>query len=199
MKEQTRPIDRLSDREVLISLYLSQLAIILLAMVLSFFVFPDFLSFYRLLSFSWFDVIIIGGGFAGIVVLADVLIDRFVPKRFLDDGGINERVFTNRSIPHMVILCMTIAIAEEWLFRAVLQTAFGLVIASTLFALVHVRYVKKPFLFIFVLLVSFSLGWLFKYTESLIVTITAHFLIDFLFGLYIRSKVQKQGIQTIDL
>ncbi|WP_404453206.1 type II CAAX prenyl endopeptidase Rce1 family protein [Oceanobacillus kapialis] len=45
---------------------------------------------------------------------------------------------------------------------------------------------KKPVLFISVLLVSFYIGYLFEQTGNLIVTITAHFIVDFLLGLTIR-------------
>ncbi|ERN54134.1 CPBP family intramembrane metalloprotease [Alkalihalophilus marmarensis] len=191
MNENERKIDHLSDKEILASLYGSQAAMLLIGLTGAYFVFDDLSMFLQLLSFTWYETIVIGGSFALIVVGVDLLMYRVIPYRHLDDGGINERVFKGRSVLHMIILCMVIAVVEELLFRAVLQTAFGLIAASIIFALVHVRYLKKPILFSFVLLVSFSLGLLFEYTNNLTVTIFAHFLIDFLFGLFLRKKSRK--------
>lgn len=86
---------------------------------------------------------------------------------------------------------MLVAIAEELLFRGVIQTTFGYLISSTLFALIHFRYLKKPVLLISVLFVSFYIGYIFILTENLLVTITAHFVVDFTLGLVIRF--QKRG------
>src|SRR5699024_11474282 len=59
----------------------------------------------------------------------------------------------------------------ELLFRGVLQTTFGYIPASVIFALVHVRYLSKPVLLISVLLISFFIGYLFEVTGNLYVTI----------------------------
>ena len=71
------------------------------------------------------------------------------------------------------------------LFRS---TTFGFVFASVLFAFVHYRYLRKPVLFISIVFVSFYLGFLFKLTENLLVTIVVHFIVDFLLGLIIRKQ-----------
>src|SRR5690625_3487599 len=97
-------------------------------------------------------------------------------------------MFQNRSIGDIFLLALIIAISEELLFRGIIQTTFGYFIASLIFALVHLRYLKKPVLFLSVLLLSFYIGFLFKITGSLLVTITMHFTIDFLLGLMIRFQ-----------
>lgn len=91
-----------------------------------------------------------------------------------------------------------IAFSEELLFRGVIQTHFGLFVASTVFALLHVRYLEKLFLFAMVVLLSFFLGYIYELTNSLWVTIFAHFLIDFVLAVdirlnYIRNMKQKDG------
>ena len=88
----------------------------------------------------------------------------------------------------MFILSFTVAFAEELLFRGVLHTTFGYFIASTIFALAHFRYLTKPILFISILFVSFYIGYLFEITGNLVVTIAAHFIVDFLLGLFIRLQ-----------
>ncbi|MEK1830639.1 CPBP family intramembrane glutamic endopeptidase [Priestia megaterium] len=69
-----------------------------------------------------------------------------VPEHLYDDGGINERLFANRSVPHLILICIIVACSEEILFRGVIQVQFGLFWASIVFALVHIRYLKKWFL-----------------------------------------------------
>lgn len=85
-------------------------------------------------------------------------------------------------------MTLLVAIAEELLFRGVLQTSFGYFIASGLFVLVHFRYLKKPILFLSIIVVSFYIGYIFVLTENLVVTITTHFVVDFILGLVIRFR-----------
>lgn len=120
------------------------------------------------------------------VLALDFLMMRYLPKKWYDDGGINEKIFRTRSIPHLFLLCMLIAFSEELLFRGVIQTSFGLLMASAIFAALHVRYLSKWFLFTTVVLLSFFLGYLYDVTENLWVTIFAHFLIDFVLAVHIR-------------
>jgi len=77
------------------------------------------------------------------------------------------------------------------LFRGVIQQHTNVWIASLIFALVHYRYLFNPFLFFNVTLLSFLIGLLYEYTANLYVTITAHFIIDFLLGIYIKVKYRK--------
>src|SRR5690625_1741473 len=114
-----------------------------------------------------------------------------LPKKYFDDGGINERIFKNQSIFNIFIIALIVAVSEELLFRGLIQTIFGYFIASTLFALVHVRYLRKPVLLISVLLISFYLGYLYEITNNLFVTIFAHFIVDFLLGVIIRYNIHE--------
>src|SRR5699024_9531099 len=123
-----------------------------------------------------------------IVVCIDAVLMYFLPGRYYDDGGINRRIFANRSIFGIFKLVLMIAVAEELLFRGVLQTTVGYILASTIFALIHIRYLTKPVLLASVFLVSFYLGYMYELTGNLLTTITAHFIIDFLSGLLIRLQ-----------
>lgn len=42
-----------------------------------------------------------GGGSAVIVLSIDFLSMRYLPEHWYDDGRINEKIFENRSIPHI--------------------------------------------------------------------------------------------------
>ncbi|GAB3791753.1 lysostaphin resistance A-like protein [Virgibacillus kimchii] len=186
--KQSELIKQLSDEELKQQLFLSQSLFILLAFILSFFLFDEIRDW--LLYFSWEpeQIFLYGVIPALIIVLIDIILIWSLPKSYYDDGGINERIFKGQPVHYVFILSLTIAFAEEILFRGVLQTTFGYIIASTVFALVHFRYLTKPVLFISILFVSFYIGYLFEITENLLVTITAHFIVDFLLGLFIRMQ-----------
>src|SRR5699024_9921732 len=115
---------------------------------------------------------------AFIIILINIILDRFVPKQFLDDEGINEKLFSNHSDYSIFIIATDVAISEELLFRGVVQTTYCYLFASLLFAAIHIIYLKKPVLLLGVLGTSFYIGYLYELTYNLNVTITAHFIID---------------------
>jgi len=186
--KQNEILQNISDEDLKKSLLFSQALILLISLILSFILFDHFSDWFQYLKFNLKEIIYYGLIPGLIIVIIDLVLMKILPKRYLDDGGINERVFQNRSVPDIFLLALTIAIAEELLFRGVIQTTFGYFTASIIFALVHFRYLIKPVLFISVLLLSFYIGFLFKITGNLLVTITMHFIIDFLLGLVIRFQ-----------
>ncbi|MFC0559840.1 CPBP family intramembrane glutamic endopeptidase [Halalkalibacter alkalisediminis] len=201
MKKQREIVADLTDQELVLNVYLTQVIMLVLALIIGYFVFDRWFDFGLLFKTNLKWMILVGGGVALVVVFTDLILERLLPKEWLDDGGINERVFRNLSIPQLFLLCAVVAFAEELLFRAVIQTAFGLVIASVIFALVHIRYLDKPILFFNVCLVSFLLGTLFYWTGMIMITIFAHFLIDFLLGIILRNRYKKNiekegGVRT---
>jgi len=186
--KQSEIIKQLSDQELKKQLLISQLFLVVISLVLSFFLFDSFANW--LLYFRW-DVqeIIYYGLLPGLIIVGfDLIVIRIFPKKYYDDGGINQRIFENRSFLYIFYISLIVAVSEELLFRGVLQTSFGYLIASLLFALVHIRYLRKPVLFMSVLFVSLYIGYLFEITGNLNVTITTHFVVDFLLGLIIRFK-----------
>jgi uncharacterized protein len=185
MKHQTELIQSMSDKEVLTHLYITQLLLLFLSLIIGWFFF-DWESFQKLWRFSFRELIVYGAGSAFLVLIADFLMMRYLPADWYDDGGINEKIFRSRSIPHLFFLCLLIAFSEEILFRGVIQTNFGLVAASIIFAVLHIRYMTKIVLFAMVILLSFFLGYIYELTDSLWVTIFSHFLIDFVLAVKIR-------------
>lgn len=192
MNRQNEIISQMTDKQLLLNLYFTQGILLILAIIGSYFVFPSWSEFLILFEMNAVEIFIYGGSIAISIVMIDLFLYRIVPKRFIDDGGINERIFSRRKVWEIFILCAVIAFVEELLFRGVIQTAFGYFIASTFFAVIHVRYLKKMVLFIAVVAVSFVLGWLFLFTNNILATMYAHFLIDFLLGLFIMAKYRKQ-------
>src|SRR5690606_27116232 len=124
-------------------------------------------SFLEIFKINPREIFLIGGGTAGIVIIFDLCMMKFLPKSMYDDGGINERIFQQRNILHILFLCVLISVTEEILFRGILQSHFGIYIASLIFALLHIRYLNKWLLLVSVVLISFLLGIVFEITNNL--------------------------------
>ncbi|WP_404452876.1 CPBP family intramembrane metalloprotease [Virgibacillus necropolis] len=191
MRKQSDIIKQLSDRDLKVQLIVTQLLLVLLSIILSYFLFHSFVDWLDYIKLSYYDILYYGVIPGLLIVLIDLACMYIFPKKYYDDGGINQRIFRSRSVGGIFFLALMVAISEELLFRGVIQTTFGYLTASILFALIHFRYLKKPILLVSILFVSFYIGYIFMLTENLLVTITAHFIVDFILGLVIRF--QKRG------
>jgi uncharacterized protein len=187
--KQADIIKNLNQKEILLNLYLTQFLFLLSAFIISYFFYRDIFYFSNYLTFYPKDILVIGGLSSFIVIILDVMMWKYVPKHLIDDGGINEKIFSSLPIVQILILTLIISICEEILFRGTLQPKVGLIWTSIGFAVMHIRYLSKFVLLVSVLGVSFFLGWLFEITENLYVTIFAHFLIDFILGVILRLKL----------
>ncbi|WP_067725410.1 CPBP family intramembrane glutamic endopeptidase [Oceanobacillus damuensis] len=186
--KQSEIIKQLSDKELKKQLYLSQSLFILISILLSFVLFDNFSDWLHYFDWNVHEILTKGILSGLIIVLIDLAMIYILPKNYYDDDGINERIFSSQSVSFILFFSFFVAVSEELLFRGVIQTEFGYIAASLLFAIVHIRYMKKPVLFISILFVSFYIGYLYELTNNLLVTITAHFCVDFLLGLVIRLK-----------
>jgi len=134
-------------------------------------------------------------GWAGLVaagvIAASIAMDRFLPKRWQDDGKVNEKMFGNMSTAGIFLVCAGVGAAEEWLFRGVLQTAAGNLCTSVIFTLLHTRYLRKPLLIASLFATSWLLGFLFDLERSLWAPIFAHIGIDLVLALYLRSSMKR--------
>ena len=192
MKKNYRElINRATDKELQNSLYLTQVMILIISFILGLFLFDDLAGFIAL--FIWdLPQIILWGGIAGVaVVLLDLILMKLLPSHYYDDGGLNERIFRNRSIPQIAFIAAIVAVPEELLFRGIIQTHFGLIAASIIFAIVHYRYLFNWYLFLNVIGLSFFIGYVYLQTNNILVTIFMHFLIDFLLGCHIKQQEQE--------
>ena len=192
MKKNYRElINRATDKELQNSLYLTQVMILIISFILGMFLFDDLAEFMAL--FIWdLQQIILWGGIAGVaVVLLDLILMKLLPSHYYDDGGLNERIFRNRSISQIAFIAAIVAVPEEILFRGMIQTHFGLISASIIFAIVHYRYLFNWYLFLNVIGLSFFIGYVYLQTNNILVTIFMHFLIDFLLGCHIKQQEQE--------
>lgn len=186
--KQAELILKLSPKEIVINLYLTQLLFLVVAIILSYFFYNDILFFTVFLKYEPIKNLLLGVGTSILVVLLDILMWRFLPKSMVDDGGINDKIFSSLKINQIFVITLVIAFCEEILFRGTLQPTIGLFWTSIIFAVMHIRYLNKPILIGSALIVSFLLGWLFELSGNLSTTVIAHFLIDFILGLLLRLK-----------
>ena len=153
--KQADIIKQMSSKELMYQLILTQFIILMISIVLSIFLFDQFSDWLHYFKLNGTEILLYGVIPGVLIVIIDLILMIFLPKRFYDDGGINEKVFKNRPIKEIFLISFVVAIAEEMLFRGVIQTTFGYVIASIVFALIHIRYLTKPVLLISVLLMTF--------------------------------------------
>lgn len=188
MKRKAEIIKRMTDEEVRQQLLLSQVIFLCIAIILSFFFFPHIRKWFELIKLNGLEIITFGVLPAILLVVFEIILYYIVPYAWLDDGGINEKVFKHQPVTSIFVIALVVSISEEALFRGVLQTTFGLFVASVIFIFLHVRYLTKPLLLVMISVTSFLIGFLFYMTENLLVVITFHFLVDFLLGLFIKYK-----------
>lgn len=82
------------------------------------------------------------------------------------------------------------AIVEELFFRGLLQSFVGIFLSSLVFAILHWGFVKKLWIYgVHALVISLFFGWLYLETGSLLTTVIAHFINNFLAGLHIQGKI----------
>ncbi|WP_079530155.1 CPBP family intramembrane glutamic endopeptidase [Halobacillus hunanensis] len=186
---QAQLIKQMSNREITKHLVYTQLILFVLAFILSLILFEsfffDWITLFHLSVHEWLYYGILP---AVCVLLVDFVLMAYMPQRYYDDGGINEKVFKSQPVTKIIWLTLLIACSEELLFRGVIQTEFGYLIASFIFAIIHFRYLTKVVLFFSVVCVSFLIGYMYELTHSLPVTITTHFMIDFILALAIRIR-----------
>ncbi|HEX7065869.1 MAG TPA: CPBP family intramembrane glutamic endopeptidase [Bacillales bacterium] len=187
-RSQAEMIRELPDRDLILNLYFTQFLLALAAFAVGWYLFDGWEAFFSLFQWRPISIFFYGGGLAAFVISLDFCLMYWLPEEKYDDGGINERIFSILSVPHILFVALLIAFVEEILFRGVLQANFGLIIASLIFAVLHVRYLRKIVLFVVTVVLSFMLGLLFWYTGNLFVTIFAHFMIDCVLGVMIRLK-----------
>jgi membrane protease YdiL (CAAX protease family) len=187
-RSQSEIIQQLTDRELNFHLITTQFVLLTISIISGIFLFKDLSTFFELfrLDSSIYSMGIASGA---AVVLIDMLLMKWVPEHYYHDGGINERIFKGRSIGGIFFLTLLIAFSEEILFRGIIQTYFGWIIASVIFAIVHIRYWGHWFLIVNILVLSFWIGGIYEYSHDNLLTVMAmHFVIDFVSGLLIKYK-----------
>jgi hypothetical protein len=92
-------------------------------------------------------------------------------------------IFSKAKLPDLCIISVFAGLAEELLFRGVIQVKLGIIGASIIFGLLHFL---TPAYFIIATLMGFYLGFLFQYYDSLLIPIQLHFIYDLGALIYLR-------------
>ncbi|WP_117160720.1 CPBP family intramembrane glutamic endopeptidase [Paraliobacillus sp. X-1268] len=184
--KQAAIIATMTSKQVRQQVYISQSLLLIISLICAWFIYGSFTFFSELFEGSVTEIMLYGLLPGFIVVIIDMVMYKTLPKRYWDDGGINEKIFRGSNIYQIIMLTMFVAIAEEVLFRGVLQPSIGYIATSLLFAFIHIRYLFKPVLFNSVVMLSFYIGFMFEITNNLGVTIIMHFVIDCSLALYLR-------------
>ncbi|GIP20142.1 MULTISPECIES: CPBP family intramembrane glutamic endopeptidase [Paenibacillus] len=181
---------QINERLLLINLYITQCLALIIGLVIIFFQKQNLLSLFNLTA-GGMNVVYWGAGLAGIMFVVDLLLSKVIPEESMDDGGINELLFRNRPVWHIVLIAFFVAICEEVLFRGAIQHAFGPYWTSILFAMIHIRYLKHWIPTGWVFLSSYGLGYIYIHSGTLWAPILCHFLIDLVSGLIIRFRRER--------
>ena len=95
-------------------------------------------------------------------------------------------IFSKARFPDLVAISLIAGIAEEVLFRGVIQTQVGILPASILFGLAHLI---TPTYAVVTTIMGIYIGILYQVFDSLLVPIQLHFVYDLFALLYLRYKV----------
>lgn len=186
LNKQKELAEQLTDKQLMQSFYASQILICGLALFFGIFFFEHLSALFQLFNFSDYRGWMIGV-LAGLAIFSfDIILMNRLPEKYYDDGGINDRIFTDRGFFRIIWIAFLVAFSEELLFRGVIQTQFGIWIASIVFALCHIRYLTNWFLFLNTVVISFLIGILYEWTGNLASVFAMHFVIDGSLGLYLN-------------
>ncbi len=190
-------LDQIDDRTLYLNLVLTQGILLVIGLLLYYVFLKEKKPLGHLFHLEDLNVAIMSGvSLAAVTIGVDLILMRWAPKGYFDDGGINERIFKNLAWWQIFVLALGVAFIEEWLFRTVLQNIVGWFWASLIFAFIHVRYWSRWLFALLILLISFSLGGLYAWTLSFWSVFTAHFLIDFCLGIIIRYRLFSINIHS---
>lgn len=112
-----------------------------------------------------------------IVIAMEWLLFRYVPRRYWFEP-INDQLAQKFSLWELALIFAMSSVSEELLFRGVLQNLLGFRIATLLFVVIHVRYLKRALLLLVTFILACVLGGVYLQSGSLWVVILCHFLLN---------------------
>ncbi|MBI2996745.1 MAG: CPBP family intramembrane metalloprotease [Candidatus Melainabacteria bacterium] len=100
-------------------------------------------------------------------------------------------VFKDLMLIDFLLLSLTSSFCEEILFRGLLLPSIGIILSSVAFGLLHLPGMKYWFYAVWATCSGLLLGWLFIFSGSLWLPITAHAVNNFI-GLVLLKNLQKK-------
>ncbi|MGR3175521.1 MAG: lysostaphin resistance A-like protein [Candidatus Scalindua sp.] len=101
-------------------------------------------------------------------------------------------IFSEAKFTDLCLIAVCAGLAEELLFRGVIQVKLGIVGASIIFGLLHFI---TPAYFVIATIMGFYLGILYQYYDSLLIPIQLHFIYDLGALVYLKYFVKSQANQ----
>ena len=98
-------------------------------------------------------------------------------------------LFASTTFIDICLISIAAGLAEELLFRGVIQVKWGIVAASILFGLLHSI---TPAYVLFATMIGFYIGLLYHIFQSLLIPIQLHCIYDFGALIYLRYRVTEQ-------
>ena len=188
MKRKKIDIESMDIKMLILNLVLTQAITLLLAFLL-YFLFQHYSpveAVHSVLPKKTALSFITGISFSLMVVFITLLLTFIVPKEWMDDGGINEKLFKNLPVWSIAVISLSVGFIEEFLFRGAIQPLLGVFVTSLIFLLIHFRYLNKWVLSLSTIIISLGLGFLAYYVEW-VAAFIAHSSIDFFLGVMIRK------------
>ncbi|KUO62771.1 MAG: hypothetical protein APF84_03755 [Gracilibacter sp. BRH_c7a] len=188
-------MNELSKRVFLLNIVLSQVIIYGVGLLLISTILDD-IKLYHLFKFGFnteaLVVIIIG---SGLLVLLQIIFHKLFPNEKLFDE-LNVIIMEKFGLKELFIIFLSGSIAEEFLFRGIIQSELGIWIASIFFVIIHFRYYKKLVILLEVFLMSIILGFTYAITSLLWVAIICHFIVNYSTALLIKKGYIKITEET---
>lgn len=130
----------MTDRLLLLNLYITQGLTLIIGLI--WILFQKRNPFQLLIIPEKVHFVAWGLGLAAAMLIVDYLLTHIVPEESMDDGGINDLLFRNRPVWHIIVIAAIVSVCEELLFRGAIQYSIGPYWTSIVFALIHVRYLR---------------------------------------------------------
>lgn len=132
---------------------------------------------------------------AGFILLFGIILNRS-SNRFRKLSQDMASLLEGMSVSDFFALAAFSSIAEECLFRGVLQANIGLLASAFLFGIAHMGFGKRGYPWMFFAFGSgLVLGGLYQSTENLLAPILAHFIVNFV-NLY-RLRENAKNIKNL--
>ena len=103
-------IKDIQEKDLIFSLYFTQLLLLTIAFILGLFLFDSVSSFLALFTILDPNILLVGGTASLIVVLVDLIFMNLLPEKYYDDGGLNERIFQKRPFHQIAVISAAVAI-----------------------------------------------------------------------------------------
>lgn len=120
------------------------------------------------------------------MVLGLFLLTKLRPPEYFYDEAV-DLLMKSLNMGQLLIVFIIGGVAEELVFRGIVQVWIGLIPSSIVFMLIHIRYLKKPLMALGTLCLSLILGGLYIVTGSIWPCIIAHIAINMTTAWAIKS------------